>query len=379
MRSQRVVSELIGLIYDAAADPRFWATFLEKLARELSATGTNIIVQDLRSQEFSIASAIGTDPTYQRAYENHYKRTNVYLTHGNHLLQSGKAYPSHVLCPDEVALRSEFFNDWIAPQKQRYGMMGVIFREKSVVSMLGAIRGKKSISFGEDQVALVRLLIPHLQRAVVLHRRIKELERQKAAASSALNRWSVGVILLDSQGRILLMNRKAEEIVDQNDGFVTGREGLRSSLAVETSLLRRLTRGAIQNGLGSFPPGGALCISRPSLKRPFNLLITPACNHKYLIPDNDAAAVVFVTDPEMQDLVIADVLRQLYHLTPAEATLGALLFEGKDLKGAAEALGVRMSTAKTHLQKVFDKTGTKRQAELVQMLLRSPAQIRSTP
>ena len=81
----------------------------------------------------------------------------------------------------------------------------------------------------------------------------------------------------------------------------------------------------------------------------------------------------------MQDLVPADVLRQLYHLTPAEAALGALFVGGKDLKGTAEALGVRMSTAKTHLQKIFDKTGTSRQAELVQILLRSPAQIRSTP
>ena len=292
MRSQRALSELVGLIYDAAGDATRWSTFLQSLGRELKSTGNNIFVQDLRTQEFSVAAAIGMDPFYRGTYENHFKSRNVYLTQGDHLLQTGKAYPSHVLCPDEIALRSEFYNDWIAPQKQRYGMMGIIFREKSVVSMLGAIRGKKSTHFGEDQVALVRLLIPHLQRAVALHRRIKHLEKQKAAASGALNRWSLGVILLDSHGRILLMNRKAEEIVDQNDGFATGREGLRTSVAAETSLLRRLTRGAIQKGSGSFPPGGALCISRPSLKRPFNLLVTPACDHKDMIPDKDAAAVV---------------------------------------------------------------------------------------
>jgi hypothetical protein len=190
MRSQRVISELVGLIYDAAGDSARWSTFLESLGRELKSTGNNIFLQDLRSQDFSVASAIGMDPFYQGTYESHFKTRNVYLIKGNHPLQTGKVYPSHVLCPDEVALRSAFYNDWIAPQKHRYGMIGVIFREKSVVSMLDAIRGKKSTSFGEDQMAVVRLLIPHLQRAVVLHRRIKHLEMQKSAASEALNRWS---------------------------------------------------------------------------------------------------------------------------------------------------------------------------------------------
>ena len=94
MRSQGALSELVGLIYDAAGDAARWSTFLQSLGRELKSTGNNIFVQDLRSQEFSVAAAIGMDPFYQGTYEDHFKSRNVYLIQGNHLLQTGKAYPS---------------------------------------------------------------------------------------------------------------------------------------------------------------------------------------------------------------------------------------------------------------------------------------------
>jgi DNA-binding CsgD family transcriptional regulator len=316
------------------------------------------------------------DPSYQRSYEEYYKAKNIYLLRGNRLLQTGNVHPSHILCPNETALRTEFHNDWVAPQKQRYGMLGVIFREQSVSSIVGAIRSTRAAPFGEREISLVRTLIPHLQRAVRLRRRIASLESQKGAATNALDSWSLGVILLDRAGRVILTNRAADEIVRGRDGLTIGTDGLQAALAGETAELRRLIHGAVgRTPSGSLP--GALTLSRPSFKRPLSLLVTPACDHGILVPEQGAVSIVFVSDPEVHDATNEQALERLYRLTPAEAIFLALLVRETDLKHVSEILRISRNTARTHLKRIFEKTGTKRQAELVRLVLRSPTQVRS--
>jgi len=378
--SERTVSDLIGLIYDAAGDPSRWAVFLEKLGRALNSSANNLFVQDLRSQEFSLAAAVGMDPFYHRSYENYYRTRNVYLIRGNHLLRTGSVRLGPAMCPDAIALRSEFYNDWIAPQKQRHGMLGVIFRQRSLTSMVGAIRLKGAELFGADETSLLQSLIPHLQRAIALHRRIAGLEKQKTAAADALDRWSLGVIVLNAQGHVLLMNRKANEIVSQRDGLVLTAGGLHAGLVVETSALRRLIHDAIATRLGhGGQSGGAMTLYRPSLKRSLNVLVTPLFSQNALSVKPEAAVAIFVSDPEVEDGSDEDALQRLYGLTHAEAALAGHLVAGEDLKSSSETLQVSMNTARTHLKRVFEKTRTKRQAELVRLLLQSPAQIRLRP
>jgi DNA-binding CsgD family transcriptional regulator len=319
-------------------------------------------------------------PFYQRLYENYYRNRNVYLVCGNHLLRTGSVRLGLAMCPDAIALRSESYNDWIAPQKQHHGMLGVIFRQRSLSSMIGAIRPKAAEPFGKEEVSLLRLLIPHLQRAVSLHRKIADLEKQKLAATDALDRWSLGVIVLNAQGRVLLMNHKANEIVSQRDGLLLTPDGLRAALANETSALRRLIHDAIATRLGSGgQSGGALTLSRPSLKRSLNMLVTPLFPQNSLNAQREAAVAVFLSDPEAQEEGDEDTLRRFYGLTPAEAALAGHVVAGEVLKRTSETLQVSMNTAKTHLKRIFEKTGTRRQAELVHLVLTSPAQVRLRP
>ncbi len=55
----------------------------------------------------------------------------------------------------------------------------------------------------------------------------------------------------------------------------------------------------------------------------------------------------------------------LYDLTPAETRVFELLADGMTQAAIAAQLGIAPSTVKTHLLKVFEKTGINRQAELV--------------
>jgi DNA-binding CsgD family transcriptional regulator len=62
-------------------------------------------------------------------------------------------------------------------------------------------------------------------------------------------------------------------------------------------------------------------------------------------------------------------LQAAFGLTEAEARLAALLASGEELRFAAEKLGITYGTARTRLAEIFQKTETRRQAELMKILL----------
>jgi DNA-binding CsgD family transcriptional regulator len=84
---------------------------------------------------------------------------------------------------------------------------------------------------------------------------------------------------------------------------------------------------------------------------------------------NDPRALVVIKDPDLETEPPATLLRRLYGLTVGEAEVAVRLTRGASLRDIADDLAVSYQTVRTHLQHVFDKTDTHRQAELVRILL----------
>jgi DNA-binding CsgD family transcriptional regulator len=66
----------------------------------------------------------------------------------------------------------------------------------------------------------------------------------------------------------------------------------------------------------------------------------------------------------------------MYGLTAAEAKIAAILGQGNSLNEACRTLSIKQNTARTHLKRIFSKTDTNRQSELVKLILNSPANLR---
>jgi DNA-binding CsgD family transcriptional regulator len=93
----------------------------------------------------------------------------------------------------------------------------------------------------------------------------------------------------------------------------------------------------------------------------------------------DAAAIIFISDPEIRHVSIANVLIEMYGLTPAEAELAQYLSQGHSLEEAAKARHVALNTARSQLKQIFAKTNTNRQGKLLQLVLSGVASIDSLP
>jgi DNA-binding CsgD family transcriptional regulator len=110
--------------------------------------------------------------------------------------------------------------------------------------------------------------------------------------------------------------------------------------------------------------GHSFTCERPSGKRPYVIHVLPL--HRAATDETlrQATALVLIIDPEHEPEPAAALLRRLYGLTCTEAEVALRVARGTSLKQIAEELSVTFTTARTHLQHIFDKTDTHRQAEL---------------
>ncbi|WP_336057201.1 response regulator [Nitratireductor sp. CH_MIT9313-5] len=73
---------------------------------------------------------------------------------------------------------------------------------------------------------------------------------------------------------------------------------------------------------------------------------------------------------EPGDSISEAVLRDQFGLTAAEARVALTLTEGFSLAEVGQCLGVSRTTTAYHLRNIFQKTGARRQTELISILLR---------
>ena len=378
------IGELIGLVYESVDEPERWTAFLDRLTDASRGASMVFFRQDVDRPGATVPMSVRIPEECLRSYEAHYNAVNPWMKQRPDLLVPGRVATSEEMCPTDVLRRSEYYNDWLKPLGYAHCLGGVVLQEGPLHSVITAFRAERTGPASVADVAVFREVLPHLRRGVQLYFRLLDLETGRAATSAALDRLPLGVILLDDARRPILVNRAARAILDRNDGLSLAPNGLRAAHRAESAALTALIasvtaapleRGAPVSGRGA---GGSLAISRPSRQRPLSVLVSPLHADHYRLGASIAVAAVFVGDPEERSEPDADVIRRLYGLTRAETSLVLALLSGLSLGDAAEALAITGNTARTHLKRVFAKTGVRRQSELSRVLVTGPAQVAPT-
>jgi DNA-binding CsgD family transcriptional regulator len=212
--------------------------------------------------------------------------------------------------------------------------------------------------------ALFEQLAPFLVQATRHHQRFLGT----GAVTSILDRLVLGVALIDERGRVSYLNRSAAEMLGVAPGL-SGPSGRAERDARSEALYRTVRPSADGEGVEQY--------RHPIDGRPLHVLSTklewPAWQG---YPARRFARALFIGDPKQSTGDPFGNLARHYGLTESEVHLAALLVGDFTLVEAARQLGITESTARTVLKRVLAKTGTRRQASLVRLLLSGPAQIR---
>ncbi|GIW73150.1 MAG: transcriptional regulator [Planctomycetota bacterium] len=222
-----------------------------------------------------------------------------------------------------------------------------------------------------------------LEPGALLHpeRLGQELEAERDALGGVLDRLELGVFVLEGSGRLLRANHRALALLGRGDAFMVKEDGcLRALHGGDDRALQQAVQAEAQRAASTDASGvpRVVVVRRPGELMALRVVVSPLAPELRPLIEGTSGGLValFVIDPSCRLRAPAEVLARLWGFTPAEARLAALLAQGATLAGAARALAIRSNTARNHLKRVFTKTGVRRQAALVSLLLTALPQLR---
>jgi len=195
---------------------------------------------------------------------------------------------------------------------------------------------------------------------------------QLGLAHSALELITPAILVVEANGRLIYANKSAARLLGERDGFwVDGVDQCRCACPKATrEFLTLLEKHAFEP---SAQPA-FLSLPRPSMKRDLSLVLVP------LSATNDQGQhliAVLLTDPEGAMIHGIEGLKNLFGLSASEAVIAQVIAQGAGLEKAASASGLTLSSARTYLKRIYAKTGANGQADLVKLILSSPAALLS--
>jgi DNA-binding CsgD family transcriptional regulator len=371
--SPHALSDLIGSIYDCALDPSRWDTTLRNIKEALDGHMAVVSLVNVQRLRPLLVKTAGLDPRHLPMYFMHVNEIRDLIRRSLEMPLDDAHVASRDLPPGYMDT-SPYFQ---AARKR--GIVDVmqfvlIHEAPNFFSGFSVTRHERQGAITDREIEIGKLLLPHLRRAMTISKMLDVRTIEGVRMAQTLDALRCAVLLADERGTILHANRAAEQML-QNSGPIQSAKGiLQASLPSAASELRAALSVAASNDTGISRSGAAIRLTEPGMPPVFAhvLPLTGSDVRTRLQPS--AVAAVFIGAPvDEQDG--AAMAATAFGLTPAETRVLKSLLAGRTLAETATALGVTRSTANTHLDHIFAKTGVTRQADLIRLALEmiSPA------
>jgi DNA-binding CsgD family transcriptional regulator len=366
-------SSLLESIYKGLNETPLWQGFLCKLRTEMSANICFLILRNPNPGDAGLLLSDGLPPALSGSPNNVYS-DGLYAIDPFANLPSDQVTTLEEFVPTEQLLRSEFYLRCMQPFDLLH-ILGVDMQlPGSLRVSLRITRCANAPSFTAKDKEKITLLIPHLQQAIPLYARLQQMETERSLLDRTVSQLSLGTIILDDGRRVLHCNAVADRIITEKDGIYSKDRQILITHSSEANHFRQLINNAIDAHKQSKPYiVQAMAISRKAGRLPLNIVVRSMPQVSQLDGQTVAAVAIFISDPEYKSHTSAEILGQLYGLTPAESRLAMALADGHSLEDASNSLHISRNTARAHLRAIFAKTGVTQQTMLVSLLLKSVA------
>jgi DNA-binding CsgD family transcriptional regulator len=362
------LSQVIGHIYDAALDPALWLDVLAHAATFCNTATATIGSFDFVQQKANFAKHWGYDPHYFQLLIDRYIKINP-LGPLAWLPSVGEVVSAGDLMPYEEYIGSAMGQEWGKPQGYVDSAQVVLEKTATAMAFFHVIRHERAGRVDDLLRRRMGLLAPHLRRAVLIGKVVDLHKVEAAALADTLDGIAAAMFLLDADARIVHANARGRAMLEDRD-VLRDPDGklCATDLPADQSLRDVVTAAgdgdAVLGARGITIPLAA----RSGERYVAHVLPLTSGARRKAGTSYSAVAAVFVREAALPSLSPVEVLVDLYRLTPAELRVMMAIVEIGGVPDVAPALGISETTVKTHLQRVFEKTGTNRQADLVKLV-----------
>ena len=273
------------------------------------------------------------------------------------------------LVPYDEFRRGIFYQQWSRPQGWADAAKALLEKSPTSLAYLSVCRNDTWGLVDDEMRRRMALLVPHVRRATLIGKTIDLKQAEAATFADTLDGLSAGLFLVDARGRIVHANMAARELLDAKTVLRSAQGQLMASDPQANQSLRAIF---------TFADGGddALGIKGIDLPLPAqhgapyvaHVLPLTSGERRRAGAAYTAVAAIFVRKAALQTPSQPGAIGALYRLTPAELRVLLAVVDVGGVPEVAATFGVADSTVKTHLGRVFEKTGVSRQADLVKLV-----------
>ena len=363
------LSNVIGTIYDCAVDPQYWPQAIEEMARLIDGDCGMILMIDTIRNEPRLYVDWNVGPEAMRLYNEKYHEGNP--LHAG-FLRFGVDEPYNVTAVMDADdfLQSRVYTEFGAPRGWLDNVGVSIMKTPSRMASLSVVRPIEVGWAGPRELEILRLLSPHVRRAVSIADLIDMRALAASAFESTLDSLSVPIVLVEESGFIKHANGSARSLLAGGDPIVSERGVLRAAIPSAAgplaAAIAQTARPESQMGKIGIDVPVPYADGRPGFAHV--LPIGSGAVRGALGPR--ATAAVFLTPSAEPQRPPAAAWAATFGFTPAEMRMLELLVQGHTVVHAADTMGIAETTARTHVANLMAKAGTKRQADLIQLALR---------
>lgn len=369
-------SATVEKIYDAAVDSTQWSSALNCIVELVGGSSAAMHFGNSDAGDLALSRyySVGLSDQFNAGMAQYAEIWCLQV--GVPFWDVGEVHHLPDVLPREEFLNGRFYREFLRHHNQDDYIGMVALKEGPRFVPMAITTDKEVGTFSKRSVELVRLLSRHICKAAKISFALELKSLNINMLETTLNSLSAGIFLVQSNGHIVFMNSAAELQVSRGNGI-----SIRNNQVVPKDAA---AAKHFQCGLSSLSldeKATPISIALPDeLGGGMLATILPLNNgHRQSLAAGLKPAIyaIFVQDPEVSPPMPGEGFAKLYSLTRSELKIVLAMAPGLGPQEAADILGLSLPTVKTHLQNIFNKTGTGRQADLMQLVMRASAPLAS--
>jgi DNA-binding CsgD family transcriptional regulator/PAS domain-containing protein len=368
VRESEQISSLIGEIYDAALDPSLWIGVLPKCAQFVGGPAAALFCRDTARKSCSAAYYSGIDSHYKRLIVDKCIRADP-LMMGHVFARIGEPVAITDIFPKDELRQARAYREWGRPQGLVDLLSVALDKSATSAALLMVFRHERDGQVDDEMRRRMRLIIPHVRRAVLIGLAIHLQIAAAASFADTLDGISAGMLLVDANGRIVHANTSGQALLGQ--GSVLRAAGGKLA-ANDASAEQALHEVFVAAGRGDAAVGtkgiDVPLMAREGARYIAHVLPLTSGARRRAGTSYAAVAALFVRKAALQAPSPPEAIAKTYKLTPSELRVLLGIVQVGSVPETAAALGIGKATVRTHLLRLYAKTGTGHQVELVKLV-----------
>jgi DNA-binding CsgD family transcriptional regulator len=362
------LTRLIGRAYDAALDPTQWISVLGEAARFVGGPSASLYSRDIVRKTGDVTYQSGLEPRFAQLYTEKYIKVDPAAV-GSFRAAIQEPVSTTDVMPYEQFIATTFYKEWGRPQGLVDSVHATLEKSATSSAAFAVFRHQRDGLVDNEARRRMRLVVPHIRRAVLIGKVVDLRKAEAATFGEALDGISTAIFFVDATGCIVHANTTAHALLSKPDIVRAANGRLVASDQQTDHILADVFANASIGDVAIGRKGIALpLIASNGEHHVCHVLPLRSGTRRRAGTNYAAVAALFIQRAALDMPSIPEAIAKAYKLTPTELRALLAIVEVGPIPHVADMLGIGAETVKTHLRHVYEKTGASRQVDLAKIV-----------